>query len=104
LEDDPAVRAAVADGLVKGGHAVVALPYHRDSTNDLSRLDVVLFGAGASDDDALALAVGIERRGIKTMLLGRSTRHLDALRAKGLVCFRAPDGASAIVAAVQARL
>jgi hypothetical protein len=66
--------------------------------------DLLLISESFCTEPAVELALEAEERGIKSVIMTRTSHRLDGLRAKGLICFRAPDALPELQAAVCARL
>ena|SRR5579862_6168039 len=105
LGAEPATTTAVAAVLTAAGHGVV-LTSPTEIRDELRRQAYALLfiADGGADSPSADIAVEAEERGVRAVIMTKSARRLDALRAKGLICFEQPDSPEALQAAIQTRL
>jgi DNA-binding response OmpR family regulator len=103
---EPATTTAVTAVLTAAGHGVVALTTAAEIRDELRRQAYALLfiADGGADSPSADIAVEAEERGVRAVIMTKSARRLDALRAKGLICFEQPASPEALQAAIQTRL
>ncbi len=96
---------AVEAALTEAGHGVIAMTTAAGIREELRRQTyALLFIADSGDSPGVDVAVEAEERGVRAVIMTKSTRRLDELRAKGLICFEQPTSPEALRAAIQTRL
>jgi hypothetical protein len=92
--------------LSAGGYHVHIVTQEAEVPAELrrQRFDLLLISDGAVNGTVAKLALDTEKRGVKTVVMTTTQSRLDALRASGLICFRAPDDVEGLRAAICDRI
>jgi DNA-binding response OmpR family regulator len=106
LGAEPATIAAVEAALSAAGHGVMARTSAAEIREELRRQSYALLfiADGGADFPGVDIAVEAEERGVRAVIMTKSARRLDELRAKGLICFEQPESPEALATAIQTRL
>ena len=97
--------AAVETAMGETGHGVVTVATAGAARDAFRRESYALFFiADGAADGVAQLAAEAEDRHVRTVIMAEDEAVLDALRAKGLICFARPDSLDDLKSAIGARL
>jgi DNA-binding response OmpR family regulator len=106
LENEPTISAALKTAVNASGHRVQIVTSSEQARAAFrkQRVDVLLISESACSTLATQLALEAERRGIRCMIMTKSLKRLQEIRATGLISFHASDVIADLQAAVCTRL
>ena|SRR5579871_6415644 len=106
LEAEPTMGKNLRSALNAAGHQVRVVTQAEAVPSELrnGQFDLLLISDSALDGAASKLALATEKRGVKTVVMANNLARLEEFRAKGLICFQAPDAVADLQAAICGRI
>jgi len=106
LETEPTMRMNLTAALNAAGHQVYSVAERAEVQAELRkrRFDLLLISDNEMDGTVSKLALKTEKRGVKTVIMTMNLLRLEALRAKGLICFQVPEALEDLQAAICGRI